>query len=448
MAFLARPSQGRHEPIMSGIGQLNGPDAVSVITCYAILLYVVPSDRRIEALGGAGSPAYILAIVALLWWAWHRIQNPAANGRRKMQWVPMSAFIFVGACVASYTKSALTALPVSDISVADLGLIRVGALVGILLVSNDGIINEERFMVLVRRLTLFACLYAGLGLVQFFTGANIVDAWQLPGLTATGNAGIGARAGFVRSAATATHPLEYGVVLTMMLPLCLTVAIYDRSRAAFLRWLPVVVVTLSSALSVSRSAFVSLAAVFLILFPSWPPATRRAVGIVMALGAVTMYVAIPGMAGTILGMFSGSDSSVMSRTDSYDGALSYLQVSPFFGRGFGTFLPSYRILDNQYLLSSVEIGLVGLISLLAVIFSAVVCANSGRRHGKGQLMHSMGPALVASMLAGGLSFALFDAFAFPQACGTVFMVAGICGAYANLRGNVAPAKGLASSENP
>lgn len=425
---------------MAGIGQLNRPDAVTVITWYAILLYVVPSDRRIEALGGAGSPAYILAIVALLWWAWHRIQNPAASGRQKMQWVRTSAFIFVGACVASYTKSALIALPASDTSVADLGLIRVGALVGILLVANDGIINEERFMVLVRRLTVFACLYAGFGLVQFFTGANIADTWQIPGLTSTGNAGIEARAGFVRSAATATHPLEYGVVLTMMLPLCLTVAIYDRSRAAFLLWLPVGAVTFSSVLSVSRSAFVSLAAVFLILLPSWPPATRRAVGFVMALGAATMYVAIPGMAGTILGMFSNSDSSVMSRTDSYYDALSYLRVSPLFGRGFGTFLPSYRILDNQYLLSSVEIGLVGLISLLAVIISAAAVANSARRHSKGQLMHAMGPALVASMLAGGLSFALFDAFAFPQASGTLFMVAGICGAYARLHGNVAPAK--------
>ena len=111
-----------------------------------------------------------------------------------MQWVRAAAFIFVGACVASYTKSALMALPSSDISVADLGLIRVGALVGILLVANDGISSEERFMVLVRRLTLFAGLYAGLGLVQFFTGVNIVDTWQIPGLSAGGNTGIGARA--------------------------------------------------------------------------------------------------------------------------------------------------------------------------------------------------------------------------------------------------------------
>jgi hypothetical protein len=428
------PRRGRHELVGAKFAQLKGPDAVTVITWYAILLYVVPTDRRIEALGGAGSLAYLLAIVALLWWAWHRIQSPAAVGRQDVQWVRAAAFIFVGACVASYSKSALMALPSSDISVADLGLIRVGALVGILLLANDGITSEERFMVLVRRLTLFAGLYAGLGLVQFFTGVNIVDTWQIPGLSA-GNTGIGARAGFVRSAATAAHPLEYAVVLTMMLPFCLTAAIYDESRSAFLRWFPVVAVTLSSVLSVTRSAFIALAAVFLILLPSWPPVTRRTMGFVMALGAVAVYVAVPGMAGTVLGMFTSSDSSVTSRTDSYDDALSFLVVSPFFGRGFGTFLPPYRILDNQYLLTSVEIGLVGIATLLAVIVSAMAVANSARRHGKGQPMHAMGLALVASMLAGGLSFALFDAFAFPQACGTLFMVAGICGAYANLQRN-------------
>ena len=354
-----------------------------------------------------------------------------------MQWVRTAAFIFVGACLASYAKSALMALPSPDISVADLGLIRVGALVGILLVANDGIHSEERFMVLVRRLTLFAGLYAGLGLVQFFTGMTIVDTWEIPGLSVSGDAGLGARAGFVRAAATATHPLEYAVVLSMMLPFCLTAAIYDRSRSTFLRWFPVATITLSAVLSVSRSALVALAAVLLILIPSWPPAVRRTAGLVMVLGAVAVYVAVPGMAGTVLGMFSGADSSVTSRTNSYDDAISFLLVSPWFGRGFGTFLPAYRILDNQYLGSSIEIGLVGLISLFAIIVSAMAVASSARRHVKEQPMRAMSLTLVASMVAGAMSFAFFDAFSFPQACGTLFLVAGMCGAYANLRRNAA-----------
>ena len=45
----------------------------------------------------------------------------------------------------------------------------------------------------------------------------------------------------------------------------------------------------------------------------------------------------------------------------------------------------------------------------------------------------------ALMVAGSLSFAFFDAFSFPQACGTLFLVAGMCGAYANIRRNAAAA---------
>ena len=436
---MATPTRGRHELVVAKFRNLNGPDAVSVITWFAILLFVVPTDRGIQALGSAGSPAFLLAIVALLWWAWHRIQRPTLAGPQSIQWVRSAAFIFVGACVASYSKSALVALPSSEISIADMGLIKVGALVGILLIAHDGITREDRFMVLVRRLTLFAGLYAGLGLAQFFTGLNFVDTWQIPGLSATGNGGIGDRGGFVRAAATATHPLEYAVVLSMMLPFCLTAAIYDRTQSAILRWFPVAAISLSAVLSVSRSAFISLAAVLLILIPSWTPAVRRAAGFVIAVGAVAVYVAVPGMAGTVVGMFSSSDSSVASRTDSYDDAISFLLVSPWFGRGFGTFLPTYRILDNQYLASSIEIGLVGLVSLLAIIVSAVTVAVSARRHGKGQPMHAMGLTLVASMVAGSLSFAFFDAFSFPQACGTLFLVAGMCGAYANIRRNAAAA---------
>jgi O-antigen ligase len=422
--------------------QLSPPDGVTVVTWFAILLYMVPTDRRIEALGGAGAPAYLVALVALLWWGWHHLQKPAGGGRQHLQWVRVAAFLFVGACLASYAKAALTALPPADISVADLGLVRVAALVGILLVANDAITSEERFMVLVRRLALFAGLYATLGLFQFVTGMNIVDTWQIPGLSESGDTGIGARSGFVRSAATATHPLEYAVVLTMMLPFCLTVAIRDRSRSAFLRWFPVAVITLSTVLSVTRSAFLAMAAVYLVLLPSWPPKVRRAAGAALALGAVAVYVAVPGMAGAILGMFSTNDSSVTSRTESYDYALQFFLVSPFVGRGFGTFLPSYRILDNQYLLSAVEIGIIGLLALLAVVVSAMAAAYSSRRLYAGEPMKAMGLALIASMLAGSLNFALFDAFAFPQACGTVFMVAGLCGAYANIRQNPAVPGGL------
>ena len=91
------------------------------------------------------------------------------------------------------------------------------------------------------------------------------------------------------------------------------------------------------------------------------------------------------MLGSILGLFTGigDDSSAQSRIDSYSVAASYIVNSPFVGRGFGTFLPRYRIFDNQYLQSAVEIGLVGIVVLLGLLISGVVAGNwAGRMGGR------------------------------------------------------------------
>lgn len=408
-------------------------DAVTVLTLFFVVLFVIPSDRRIGPLGGAGSLATLFGLGGLLWWCWHQVRHSDEMENRGVQWVRIAAFCFVGAVLASYAKSALTSLPQTDASVADMGILRVAALLGVLLVANDGIPSQERFMTLIRRLSTVAGLYASLGLLQFFTGLSIVDSFQLPGLTATGASGIDGRAGFVRSEATAMHPLEYATVLAMTLPFCLTLAIYDRKRSAFIRWYPVAVITFSSVLSVTRSALIGVAAVFVVLFPTWPSGIRKGVAVMMGLGLVIVYFAVPGMAGTIIGMFSGNDTSVSSRTGSYDTVLKFAEISPFVGRGFGTFLPSYRILDNQYLVSLIEIGIVGLASFLLLVGCSIILALVARRHYKQQVIRGMGMALVASMVAGGLLSAFYDCFAFPQACNLIFLMAGLCGAYMNIR---------------
>lgn len=416
----------RHE-----IGRIR-PDATTVLTAYAVLLYVVPSDRRIAPLGGAGSLASLLATAALLWWGWHQINVATTGFRPAIRWVRGAAFIFFGACLGSYAVSALTPLTAADTSVADLGLIRVAALVGILLVASDGITDETRLLLLARRLCWLGGLYAGFGLVQFFTGMSFIDAIQIPGLTASTDAGIGARNGFPRPVSTAVHPLEYSVVLTMILPISLALAVHDRKWSPVLRWAPVVLITMASALSVTRSALLATVAVFLVLLPSWPRGVRKMMLVAATLGSVAMYVAVPGMASTILGMFTDRDPSVTSRTDSYGTALSFISISPLFGRGFGTFLPAYRIVDNQYLLSAIEIGVVGLVTLLALVMAALILPLKCRLRWTTQPMRGLGPALFASMLAGGLILAFFDAFAFSQACGTLFMIMGLCGAYCNI----------------
>jgi O-antigen ligase len=143
-----------------------------------------------------------------------------------------------------------------------------------------------------------------------------------------------------------------------------------------------------------------------------------------------VYVAVPGMLGTITQLFTGisSDTSAASRTDSYALAGQFIARAPVFGRGFATFLPAYRILDNQYLGTLIEMGVVGLVSVLALFLTGMWTAWRLRRQMAASPRRQLGHALLASVAAGALSFAFFDAFSFPQVAGLMFFVLGCVGA--------------------
>lgn len=407
-------------------------DAVTVLTIYVVLMFVIPSDRRIGALGGAGSVAGLYAVGMVLWWCWHHLQRPDPWSRTNFQYVRSACFIFAGVVLSSYATSAHMALTALDGNMADMGLIRVAGLLGVVLVAADGIRDEERFLVFLRRCCTLMGLYAALGLVQFFTGTSWVDAIQIPGLSSAGAAGVELRQGFVRADATAMHPLEYATVLAMFLPFCLTLAIYDKQRPTFTRWFPVAAMTFSTVLSVTRSALIGVAAVFIILFPSWPAKVRRTMGVAILLGGLAVYLVVPGMGNAITTMFVGEDTSVDSRVDGYGTVMAFTGVSPWFGRGFGTFLPAYRILDNQFLVTLIETGIIGLVSLLAIFGATLGSGLAGNRRLASQPMRALGIAFCASAVAGALIFAFFDAFAFPQACNSLFLIAGLAGAYWNI----------------
>jgi len=171
----------------------------------------------------------------------------------------------------------------------------------------------------------------------------------------------------------------------------------------------------------------------------WPALTglQRLVGGVAsaALGAV-VFVTVPGMVGTISGLFGGVvsvDSSIGSRVDSYAIAADYFSRAPIIGRGFGTFLPRYRIFDNQYLLGLVETGLLGLLAMVLLwVVPVVGIARVIRRSDPGSQQRLLGAGLLASCVVGGVGLAFFDGFGFPMMPTIWFVVLGLGGAYTRL----------------
>nr|WP_227411864.1 MULTISPECIES: O-antigen ligase family protein [unclassified Cryobacterium] len=219
----------------------------------------------------------------------------------------------------------------------------------------------------------------------------------------------------------------------MSLPIALHFAFNDTHKHALVRWYPILVIALAIPITISRSAIVAVAIVLLFLMPTWPRARQWTAGVLIVGLMAAVYVAIPGMLGTIIRLFSGigEDGSALSRTDSYAIAFDFFLRNPVFGRGFSTFLPQYRILDNQYLGLLIEIGIVGTIALVVLFFVAIATALSRRHRTTDERARSLALSLAAMAAAGACSFATFDALGFPQVAGLMFLSIGLIGGLSN-----------------
>jgi O-antigen ligase len=403
-----------------------GADTVTLLTFFVVLLFAIPSRLVFAPLGGAGGPAQLLGMGGLLWWAWSRLAQ-SSSAPTSSRPVRRAMLLFMAACLASYLAATVRPIDPVELRAADRGVLCLCAWLGILLLTADGTQSRARFEVLLRRVVAAGGAIATLGILQFETGLAFTNLIQVPGLSENSDLiGVGGREGFNRPAGTALHPIEFGIVLTMVLPLAIHFAMADRHRPWLRRWYPVLALAFAIPISISRSAIVCTVVGLAFMFPTWSRSRRRRAYAAIAGLLVVVFVTIPGMLGTLVGLFSGigSDSSALSRTGSYALAWEFIGRTPFFGRGFQTFLPEYRILDNQYLLVTIEVGFLGLGALLWLFGTGVRTGLRIRRRSSDPQVRGMAQALAASIAAGAFGFVLFDAFSFPQLSALVFLVLG------------------------
>lgn len=427
---MSRPaSAASRADSLSAIGPRPGIDGLTVLTVYLVLLLAVPSGLTIAALGSAGRPATLWALAAALWWCWHQVQRqvPLARGART---VPAVLFTLLAVAGFSYACAMLRGLPTDEVSPADNGLLRLVAWAGILLVATDGLSSAAEMRLLLRWVAWAGGAMATLGIIQFLTGSLLLDLWQFVPFTsweAPNAAGLDQRAGFVRASGTAIHPLEYGVVLAIAFPIALALATENRSTHRLLPWLPVVAIAIAALTSVSRSTLIGVAVGVIVLLPTLTRGTRW---IVVALGGglmIALALFVPGMLGTIRGLFTGlaSDPSTASRTGSYEAAIDFVSRFPVVGKGFGTFITRYHIFDNAYLLLSIELGILGLVAFLLLITAGIVNAAKARRVATERLDRQLCQALIAGLIAASILLAFFDGLSFSMSGGMLFLIFGV-----------------------
>lgn len=409
---------------------LEHKDVSWFLIVYLFATCLIPSNLTITALGSVGRPSTLCGLLAFAWWLLYQLQRTTPT-RTGSQPVRIAMVLFLAAALTSYSLAMLHGVPDSEASPADSGLIRLASWAGIFLLINDGLASRQTLIKVLRSFVILGTATAVLGLMQFATGSSLVDWISIPGFSAASElTGVQSRGGFIRAAGMASHPLEYGVVLAASLPIAIALAVTDRARGWLLRWLPVAAISAAAVLSVSRSALLAFGVAVLALVPSWPRTVRRGallLGLVLAAG---MYLLTPGMLGTLRGLFTvgTADPSISSRTSAYTTAFGMLANNPVVGRGFGTFLPDYVIVDNQFLGILVELGFVGLTAFVALILCAMVCAWRARKLASDDQMRQISQAVFASVTAIAVTFAFFDGLSFPMAASLFFFMLGLAGA--------------------
>lgn len=428
-AATATPATSLSAARVVGRTALSRVDGRMLVLAYVALLFAVPARLVVGQLGAIGSPALLVGLVAV-WWV--LVESATGeSGRRGVTPLEVALGVFACAMTLGYATAQMRTLSVLEMGGANRTGFAYASLLGIALLTSrafDGT-SIERFA---RWLVIGGAAIAAVGAVQFLTGYDPVAGLTLPGLRANGSLDvIEGRSLFERVAATASHPIEFGVVLAVLFPLALHFALEgwhrDDPAGRVTRWLPVVLLGMAIPFSVSRSAVIGIGAATIVMVPVWSWRRRANALAATAVFLVLMRGAVPGLIGTLRSLFLGAsdDLSVQGRTQDVEHVRAFFLDAPVFGRGLGTLVPEeYFFLDNQLFGTLVETGVIGAVSLVMLLAVGVVSLLRCARRTSDGRDASLIRALAGAILAASVSLATFDGLGFRMFAGLLFLLLG------------------------
>jgi len=304
---------------------------------------------------------------------------------------------------------------------------------------------------------------AAFAIIERRTSYNVFDHLQgwIPLLQFEGGleeSGI-SRAGRLRVYASAQHPIALAALFAMVLSPSVYLAVHTRRHL----WTATsVVLGLGTLATVSRTGITMLAAVLLVFVVLRRELVRKLVPFVLP-ALVVIHLAVPGSIGGLRQSFFPSEGLVADQTvfggrlsaDRIGPQLLIIKEQPAFGQGYGTRITSgpntnSRVLDDEWLATGVETGLVGVAAWVWLFVRFLRRAGGDAKRdssGRGFLL----TALAGSAAAFGVGMLTFDAFSFIQATLVFFVLLAIGASTLAYRGSWperAPAKGRLPAPAP
>lgn len=406
--------------------------AVRLVQVYVVTLFIFPSTAVVGVIGASGYVASLVGMACFLVWAAASLLG-FHNPTRFRHPVRMGIGLMWVASLASYAVFSTYVQPVGALLAADRWMLQLLSVTGVVFVLAEGVHTRAAMQRVVATVVIAGSLSSLVAIIQYFSGVNLATySAMTPGLTQNASLdSIQFRAGLNRVAGTAIHPIEFGVVCGLLLPLAIWLALFVWPRWRLRNWVPVALLAFGVATSVSRSAVVTVALAMIVFIVLLPVRERAIVLSLLPVGLVGVFMATPGFLRTMQTFFvdAPNDPSVQSRTDDYPLAQRLVLEAPLFGSGPNNYFPRsmLEIFDNQYLLTAVTLGLVGLVGLIAYLALPAWSALAARHRLDDDGFRSLGAALAGAALAAIVASFTFDSLSFPQFVGAQALVAALAG---------------------
>jgi O-antigen ligase len=409
--------------------------AVRLLQVFAIALMVLPSDYVFKAIGADGYAAALVSYLMLLAWiaaTLFGLHNPFPLKYP----VRITVAVLWVVSLASYLLMNHTMLSGTQLASADRWLMELAGISGVVLVAAECLNSLADVQRVLRALTWGGAFCGVVAALQFKGGVDLTRYLKLPGFAlnavAATNAGIGSRGGESRVPGTATDPIELGVVAGILLPIAAYLVMHDTERPQWQRIVPFIGIALAVPASVSRSGVIAVVVSISVLIVLLPPVKRLKGLAAIVPSLAVVFVAAHGLIGTLASYFLAgtSDSSVTHRTSNYPYVEQLVRHAPWLGQGGGTYIPSSQvnILDNEYLTTAIQLGVLGVLALGFFLVWPAVAALVARTRTTDRSLRDLCAALAGAEFAAVICSATFDSFSFPMFVNVQALVAGLCGA--------------------
>ena len=404
------------------IGQARKGQPPLLLRIVAFGVFFFPSSMVLGGLGAAATVPLLLSAGLFLLWTvsvllgMHDPVGYRHPGRLALVALILATCLSYIGLVSGWTGGSTPVVRAS----ADRWMILLTASAGIVLVTAERVRTMTDALVLVRALLaggVFCCLVA---VVQFYLRVNPMEWIQvaMPGFTYNGgDTPFQERGSFVRVSGSTFHSIELAVVAAMLLPLSIWRGLYDPVGRKWVHWCGTALLVFALASTVSRSGVLGLVVGMMTFLPFLPRGARRWFGMVFPVVLATLFLTVPGLVSTIGTSVTAdeSDPSISNRTDNYPRVAAMFEERPIFGTGPGNYVPQNAvfILDNQYLNTTVTLGIVGLLAVILYLLLPGLAGVQAARVARTESLKCLAGAIASAGLVAGVCSLGFDSLSFP-----------------------------------